>query len=199
MFYKTKIKSHIRVHPTLFDKPIKEAVLTEIKKQYEGYISKDIGIVVAISDVNDIGDGIIIPGDGALHYEAQFELYNYKPEMQEIVLGQVKDIADFGAFLTMGPIEGMIHVSQSMDDFVSFSKEKILTGKDTKRVLKIGDKCKARIIAVSFKDETNPKIGLTMRQPQLGKLEWAEEDAERKKAKAEATATKEKEKPAKKK
>jgi len=46
----------------------------------------------------------------------------------------------------------MIHVSQTMDDFVSFSKEKTLAGKESKKTLKINDICRARIIAVSFKD-----------------------------------------------
>ena len=41
----------------------------------------------------------------------------------------------------------------------------------------------ARIVAISYKGEA-PKIGLTMRQPGLGKLEWVQE--EKKKAKAEA-------------
>ena len=59
-----------------------------------------------------------------------------------------------------------------MDDFVSFAKDKTLSGRDSKRSLKVGDTCRARVIAVSFKDVTNPKIGLTMRQPGLGKLEW---------------------------
>ena len=63
-----------------------------------------------------------------------------------------------------------------MNDFVSFSKDKALQGKDTKRVLKVGDKCYGRVVAVSFKDITNPKIGLTMRQPGLGKFEWVSED-----------------------
>jgi DNA-directed RNA polymerase subunit E' len=66
-----------------------------------------------------------------------------------------------------------------MDDFVSFSKEKVLSGKDSKRVLKVGDRCRARIIAISFRDVTNPKLGLTMRQESLGKLEWIEEEKEK--------------------
>ena len=70
----------------------------------------------------------------------------------------------------------MIHISQTMDDFVSFSKEKALTGKESKRALKVGDVCRARIIAISFKDPINPKIGLTMRQQGLGKVEWIKED-----------------------
>ena len=77
----------------------------------------------------------------------------------------------------MGPTDGMIHISQTMDDFVSFAKDKVLTGKESKRALKVGDKCRARIIAVSIKDPTNPKLGLTMRQAGLGKLEWVEEDS----------------------
>ncbi len=75
----------------------------------------------------------------------------------------------------------MIHISQTMDDFVSFNKEKTLAGKESKKVLKIGDKCRARIIATSYKDPTNPKLGLTMRQTGLGKLEWIEEKLEQKK------------------
>ena len=99
--------------------------------------------------------------------------------MQEIIVGKVKDILDFGAFLTMGPIEGMIHLGQAMDDFVTFSKEKVLQGRDSKRALKVGDLCRARITQISFKDLANPKIGLTMRQVGLGKLEWIPEDIAR--------------------
>jgi DNA-directed RNA polymerase subunit E' len=66
-----------------------------------------------------------------------------------------------------------------MDDFVSFSKDKILAGKETKKVLKVGDSCRARIIAISFKDPMNPKLGLTMRQPGLGRLDWIKEEKEK--------------------
>ncbi|MCB9361910.1 DNA-directed RNA polymerase [Candidatus Woesearchaeota archaeon] len=176
MFYKTVIKDHIRVPPNLFDKEVEEAILKKIKEKYSGYIDKDVGIVVEVLKLNDVGRGVIIPGDGAPHYEVEFELIAFKPELQEIVYGRIKDIADFGAFITIGPIEGMIHISQTIDDFVSFAKDKTLSGKETKRVLKVGDLCRARIIAASFKDATNPKIGLTMRQPGLGRLDWADED-----------------------
>ena len=176
MFYKTEVKDHIRVSPELFDLSREESIEKCIKKKYEGYISEDLGIVIDLYKINEIGEGIIIPGDGASYYETKFELFTFKPEMQEVVLGKIKDIADFGAFMTIGPIEGMIHISQTMDDFVSFSKDKVLVGKESKRTLKVGDKCKARLIAVSFKDLSNPKLGLTMRQANLGKVEWIEED-----------------------
>lgn len=177
MFYVTSIKDHIRVPPNLFDLPLEEAILTRIKKKYEGFISKDLGIVIDVSDVKEINEGVVLPGDGASFYETSFELITFKPESQEVVYGRITDIADFGAFISIGAIDGMIHISQTMDDFVSFGKDKVLLGKESKRSLKVGDKCRARIIAISFKDAANPKLGLTMRQQGLGKLDWAAEEA----------------------
>jgi len=175
MYYEMKLKDHIRVPPKLFGENTKSALIQQIKKKYDGFISQDLGIVIDVVDVDEIGEGIIVPGDGASYFDTQFKIITFKPELQEVITGKIKDLADFGAFITLGPIEGMIHISQTMDDFVSFSKDKVLQGKESNRSLKVGDECKARIIAVSYKDITNPKIGLTMRQQGLGKLEWMKE------------------------
>lgn len=194
MFYKSEIKDYIRVPPRYFDLPREEAIIKCIKSEYEGYISQDLGIVIDVSEIKDIREGIIIPGDGASYYETVFDILTFKPELQEVVLGRVKDITDFGAFMSIGPTEGMIHISQTMNDFVSFAKDKTLTGKETKHILKVGDKCKARIVAVSFKDPTNPKLGLTMRQPFLGRFDWIEEESRPKETKGKKEAKEEKKK-----
>jgi DNA-directed RNA polymerase subunit E' len=171
MFYKIKVKDHIRVPPSMFNMTKKEAVLSNIKSSYENYVSKELGFVLSVIDVEEVQEGVIVPGDGAGFYEAKFEVLTYKPELNELVFGKIRDITDFGAFIDIGGVEGMVHISQSMDDFVSFSKEKVLQGKKSGQTVKVGDKCKARIIAVSYKDLNNPKIGLTMRQEGLGKVE----------------------------
>src|SRR3989338_5832222 len=193
MFYKTELKDHIRVPPNLFNLPLEEAVIKRIKAKYSGFISKDIGIVIDVAGMKEIGEGIIIPGDGAAYYDVAFDLLTFKPEMQEVVAGKIKDIAEFGAFINIGPIDCMIHISQTMDDFVSFSKDKTLLGKESKRSLKVNDICRARIIAVSFKDVLNPKLGLTMRQQGLGRLDWIKEDQEKaaKSGKSEASGKEE--------
>ncbi len=176
MFYKVLVKDHIRVSPALFDKELLDAVANEARTKYTGFISKELGIVIDVIGVTEIGDGIIIPGDGAPYYVATFELLVFEPENQEVLPGKIKDIADFGAFITMGPIDGMVHISQTMNDFVSYSKEKVLMGKEGSRTLHVGDKCVAKIIAISYKDAQNPKFGLTMRSEGLGKEDWIEPD-----------------------
>jgi DNA-directed RNA polymerase subunit E' len=187
MFYKLKLKDHIRVPPKLFGESVEKSVTTAIKKTYNNFISKDLGIIIDVLKIDKIYDGTIIAGDGAAYYETEFELLSFKPELHEVLMGRVRDITDFGVFMSIGPIDGMIHISQAMDDFVSFSKDKVLSGKESKRSLKVGDICKSKVIAVSFKDPANPKIGLTMRQPTLGRLDWIKEEFQQKKTKTKSS------------
>ena len=189
MFYEVLVTDHVRVEPNKFGMDTDEAVRTQLEESYSGFQDKDIGTVVAVLDVTEVKEGIIIPGDGAAYYESTFKLIVFRPELQELVYGTIEEITNFGAFISMGPLRGMIHISQTMDDFVSFSDSGVLTGKDGKKNLVQGDKCIARIVAISYKGE-EPKIGLTMRQPGLGKLEWvkAEKDKSDKEAKQTAAA-----------
>ncbi len=188
MFYLTEVEDHIRVDPKLFGLPTAEAVEQQLHKTYEDYYDKELGKVVEVIEVMNVGEGVIIPGDGAAYYNSTFKLLIWKPELQEIIFGAISEITDFGAFIDMGAMRGMIHISQTMDDYVSFSKTGSLLGKASKRNLKQGDLCLARIVALSFKGD-RPKIGLTMRQPGLGKLDWIKED-EIKKQKEEQKAAK---------
>ncbi len=175
MFYLIEIEDYVRVEPKLFGLATKEAVDKQLKETYADYFNRDIGKVLGVIEVLSVGDGIIIPGDGAAYYNSRFRLLVWRPELQELVYGVIEEIANFGAFINMGIMQGMIHISQTMEDYVSFSKSGTLIGKSGKRSLHKGDECLARIVAISLKGN-DPKIGLTMRQPGLGKLEWIKEE-----------------------
>ncbi|MBI3623742.1 DNA-directed RNA polymerase [Candidatus Pacearchaeota archaeon] len=187
MFYITEVEDHIRVEPRLFGLPTMEAVDKQLREQYKDYYDEELGKVVSVIDVQEIGEGVIIPGDGAAYYKSQFKLLTWKPELQELVHGEIAEITNFGAFINMGVMKGMIHIGQTMDDYVSFSKSNTLLGKASKRVLKSGDLCIARVVAISHKGD-EPKIGLTMRQPGLGKIEWIKEDQVKKEREAKKMA-----------
>jgi DNA-directed RNA polymerase subunit E' len=184
MFYLTEVEDYVRVEPKLFGLPTVEAVDQQLRDIYSNYYDKELGRSVAVIEVLEVGEGVIIPGDGATYYNSKFKLLVWKPDLQEIVYGEIAEITKFGAFIDMGVMRGMIHISQTMDDFVSFSKSNLLSGKMSKRNLKQGDTCMARIVAISHKGD-DPKIGLTMRQPGLGKLEWIKEDSQKKEKETE--------------
>lgn len=183
MFYVVDVEDYVRVEPKLFGLDTKTAVEEQLQNTYANYHDEEIGEVVGVISVGNVGEGIIIPGDGAAYYNAEFQLIAWKPEMNELVYGTIAEVTNFGAFINLGAMQGMIHISQTMEDFVSFSSSNVLTGKSTKRVLKKGDNCIARIVAISYKGD-QPKIGLTMRQPGLGKIEWIDEEKKKEKAAA---------------
>jgi len=173
----------VRVDPELFALEVKTALAKQLELTYANFLDKDMGAVIAVLEIGKIGEGIIVPGDGAAYYEATFKLLVYKPELQELAFCRIEEITNFGAFMNLGILKGMMHISQAMEDYVNFNKTNALTGKNSKRSLKKGDLCLARVIAISFKSG-EPKIGLTMRQPGLGKLEWINDDKRRAKLKA---------------
>ena len=189
MFYIIEVEDYVRVAPKLFGLPTIDAISNQLKDSYTDEYYRELGKVISVVEILEVGEGVIIPGDGAAYYKSRFRLLVWKPELQELVYGVVSEITNFGAFIDMGSMKGMIHVGQTMDDYVSLNiKTGSLLGKSSKRSLKQGDLCLARVVSVSHKAD-EPKIGLTMRQPGLGKLEWLKED-KLKKQKDDAKALK---------
>lgn len=176
MYRIVSLEDKIRVPPTKLNMDVEKAVKESIADQMEGVLDPRIGIVLSVTAINSVGEGKIFAGDPGVFYLTNFDVLAYKPELQELALGEVIDNTEFGSFVRIGPMDGLIHISQLMDDFVSYdSKNSTFLGKESKRTLKEKDLVRTRIIAVSFGKEDN-KIGLTMRQSGLGVLSWIEDE-----------------------
>lgn len=181
MFKILTIKHEIGVPPTKFDLELNEAVKESLQEQVEGKMHPDIGVFLSVTDVISVGEGKIIPEDGAIYYPVEFKILIYRPEINEIVIGEVVDVTEFGAFTRVGPLDALIHVSQIMDDKISYdAKNSIFVGKRTGYKLKEGDLVKARVVGVSL-GKGRSKISLTMRQPLLGALDWLSKEKSKKK------------------
>jgi DNA-directed RNA polymerase subunit E' len=96
-------------------------------------------------------------------------------------------VVNFGAFVGIGPVDGLLHVSQISNEYLAFDEEnQRLASRDSNDALGVGDAVRTRIVTKSV-DERNPrdsKIGLTAKQPGLGKHEWLEDDRRRREAQA---------------
>lgn len=190
----------IRIPPETFGNPLESVGHQQVKAKYEGVVDEELGYVIAVIDVKVSPTGKIIPGDGATYHKVTFSLLTFFPKIQEIVEGEVVEVADFGAFVRIGPIDALLHVSQLMDDFISYDeKQGVLLGKETRRRLASGDQVRVRITAVSLgRAGSSGKIGVTARQPYLGKLEWIEIDQQKQKEQAEKRSSEREEKGGKK-
>lgn len=181
MYTITRIEDTIRILPDKFGEDLDEVIKNSVQKTFEGTVRKDYGIIVAVQNIQPIGDGIVIHGDGAMYQKVAFDALTFMPNLQEVVNGIVCEIVEFGAFCHIGPIDALIHMSQIMNDYVQVDSEnEIITGKEKKKTLRVGDSIRARIVSVSLNELSarESKIGLTMRQPALGAHEWIYKDEE---------------------
>lgn len=181
MFKIFTVRDEVRVPPTKFGMEMNEATKQSLQEQIEGKLDPDIGVFLAVTDILHVGEGKILPEDGAIYYPVEFKVLVYSPEMNEIVLGEVVDVTEFGAFTRVGPIDALIHVSQVMDDKVSYNaKSAVFIGKKTGYKLEEGDLVRGRVVGVSLGKGGRSKVALTMRQPCLGSLDWIERDKKKK-------------------
>lgn len=182
MFKLITLQDTIRIPPETFGSPLEQVGRDQVKTKYEGIVDEELGYVIAVTGVEVSPTGKIIPGDGATYHRVTFSLLTFYPIIQEVVEGDVVEIADFGAFVRIGPVDALLHVSQLIDDYMSYDeKQGVLLGKETKRKLTNGDQLRVRITAVSLgRAGSSGKIGVTARQPFLGKLDWLKLDSAKK-------------------
>ena len=175
MYKNMKLSGIVRISPDQMGNPLLESVEKALREKYEARVDKTLGVIVAVLGVDEVGEGRILAGDGAVYYDVSFNAIVFNPVMQEIVEGEVVEIVKFGAFVGIGPFDGLLHVSQITNEYISHDEKNArLVSKESNKSLSEGDKVRARIIAVSMneKEPRESKIGLTMRQTGLGKLEW---------------------------
>jgi DNA-directed RNA polymerase subunit E' len=172
----------VRIPPEKFGSPLEQVAAEVLRTSYEGVVMREFGAVLAVLNVQVSNVGKILPGNGAIYHKTSFDLLVYTPLIQEVVEGEIVEVTDFGVFVRIGPMDGLVHVSQIINDFITYDEKRgALIGKETQRVLEKGVSVRSRIITVSLSGgaSRSSKIGMTMRQPFLGVLSWIEEDVKR--------------------
>lgn len=181
MYWLAEIEDTVRIPPDELSEDPDEVVQELVWRTFEGRLSKERGFLVMATDVERLGPGRVIHGDGGVYQRVRFKALTFKPEVSELVEGKVCEVAEFGAFLRFGPLDGLLHMSQILNDYLNVDMgNQRLVGKESDRTLGVGDKVRARLVTVSL-NESSPResrIGLTMRQDGLGKFEWLEEEIE---------------------
>ncbi len=174
MYYVHSIEDTISISPSYFGQDITKTALEVLRTKYERTLDKSLGIIITVFNVSDISDGFIMPGDPSTHHQVKFDALVFSLGIDEIVVGEVSELADFGCFVRLGPIDGLVHLSQITSDFITYDKKNsAFVSRNTGKSLKKGDMVYAKVSSISMKGGIkDAKIALTMRPDGLGKPEW---------------------------
>jgi DNA-directed RNA polymerase subunit E' len=201
MYHKLMLEDKVRVPPQRLGENLEKVILDVLQEQLEGSIDKEIGIFICVTKVTDVGEGELVPGDGGVYYDVKFEALVLRLALQEVIEGVVVETTSFGAFVSLGPIDAMLHVSQISDEYINYDEKNArLICQESKRFIGVGDVVRVRVVTLSLneREPRDSKIGLTMRQAGLGTALWLEEEIEKEKEKSGQASGSGKEKPAEK-
>ncbi len=168
-----RVRDVVRIPPEKFHKPLNIAAWEELRNNYEGMVTKNMGIIVTVFDVNVEPEGRIIPGDGATYHVAEFNMLVFYPFLKEVVEGEVNTILNHGLFVDLGASDGFVYINQIADERIEYDPTRpAMILRESKRMIEKGDWVRARVYNVAPMPGKGLRVQLTMRQPFMGKVEW---------------------------
>ncbi len=171
MFRIISIEDIIRVPPDRFGEDLTIIAYDQLRGKYIGRVDPNLGFIIEVWRVNVSPEGVILPGDGATYHRVTADLLTYYPLRSEVVEGVIVDVKKIGIFVNIGPIDALVHISQIADDKMIYDElNGIMKGEETKVIFKRGDIVRGKIVNVSMAPPAHIKVGMTMRQPTLGKV-----------------------------
>ncbi|MDP8002636.1 MAG: DNA-directed RNA polymerase [Caldisphaera sp.] len=185
MYVEYTLHEWVGVSPDIaFTENLQKAVLETLRSELEGQADPDLGIVIAVLDAGIEGDGILLPEDPDIYFPVKYTLMAFEPLQLEVDKGIVRDAREFGLFINLGPIDGFVHRSQIIDEDVEYLPERRgFKGKESGTIIEAGDIVKVRVTQISKASKKSAlfRLGLTMRQPYLGKENLDEKEKQEKK------------------
>ncbi|PWN88533.1 putative DNA-directed RNA polymerase II chain Rpb7 [Acaromyces ingoldii] len=105
MFFLKKLEHKIQLHPSYFGPSLDAYLRKQLKAEVEGTCTGNIGYIVKVMYIHDIGSGTILPGgEGKAEFNSKYTAIVMKPFKGEVVDALVTNVNKMGFFASVGPL-----------------------------------------------------------------------------------------------
>ncbi|XP_017789513.1 PREDICTED: DNA-directed RNA polymerase II subunit RPB7 isoform X2 [Habropoda laboriosa] len=119
MFYHISLEHEILLHPRYFGPQLLDTVKQKLYTEVEGTCTGKYGFVVAVTTIDNIGAGIIQPGQGFVVYPVKYKAIVFRPFKGEVLDAIVTQVNKVGMFAEIGPLSCFIsHHSIPADIYI---------------------------------------------------------------------------------
>jgi len=102
MFVISKMNSIVRIEPKHFNRELPDALSDVLNAKLANKVLKDVGLVISLFDIIEIGESHVIAGDGASHTKVTFRVLVFRPFIEEVLTGRIKSSTKEGVTLNLG-------------------------------------------------------------------------------------------------
>lgn len=176
MFTLARVEDTIRLDPSVLDYlgPQHSALHQEINRKYANRILPDVGLCVALYDVQRASDGMLQPGDGGVFVKCKFRLLVFSPFDGEILVGWISSCTSEGINVRMEFFDD-IHIPKSMlfdgCEFVAKEQAWVWKTSDYELFLDTNEKIRFRVEGRYFKKNGLQIIG-SCQVDGMGLISW---------------------------
>uniref|UniRef100_A0A1B0GJX1 DNA-directed RNA polymerase II subunit RPB7 n=2 Tax=Lutzomyia longipalpis TaxID=7200 RepID=A0A1B0GJX1_LUTLO len=148
MFYHISLEHEILLHPRYFGPQLLETVKQKLYTEVEGTCTGKYGFVIAVTTIDNIGSGIIQPGQGFVVYPVKYKAIVFRPFKGEVLDAVVTQVNKVGMFAEIGPLSCFIsHHSIPADmQFCPNGNPPCYKSKDEDVVIAAEDKIRLKIV-----------------------------------------------------
>ncbi|XP_026465344.1 DNA-directed RNA polymerase III subunit RPC8-like isoform X2 [Ctenocephalides felis] len=169
MFVLSEFKDVVRITSDLFHLPFKDAIIDELNSKLANKVVLNVGLCIALYDIIEIKDSVILPGDGSSYTEVRFRYIVFRPFIDELIIGKIKSCSSDGVIGFFDDIiiqpKDLQHKSRFDEIEQAWIWEYDLGDGTTHDLyMDIGEKIRFRVTSEIFQ-ETSPDIGPPTGQP----------------------------------
>src|SRR6058998_688921 len=96
MYMKVQREDVVRIPPERLGEDIDGLARELTRSTLEGKVGADRTLTLIASNIERVGEGRIVHGDGAVYQSVKYDAVVFVPQLQEIVDGVVVEILKFG-------------------------------------------------------------------------------------------------------
>ncbi|KAL1129287.1 hypothetical protein AAG570_013816 [Ranatra chinensis] len=102
MFVLAEFKDVIRTPPSDFNVSLKTSITQYLNNALANKVVTNVGLCIALFDIECMDDSYIFPGDGAAHTKVEFRFVVFRPFIEELIVGKIKNCSKEGVHVTLG-------------------------------------------------------------------------------------------------
>ncbi|XP_046439644.1 DNA-directed RNA polymerase III subunit RPC8-like [Daphnia pulex] len=161
MFVLALVKQTVRVPSEKFNRDIDQAISEELNLKFANKVVLDVGLCIALWDIIKRGESFILPGDGGHHTKVEFRYVVFRPFMEQILVGRIKNCDKESVQVSLGFFEDIFISSENLQKNSRFDETEHLwiweyQTEDGKHDLFMdtGEEIRFKVVAEYFIDTT---------------------------------------------
>lgn len=139
--------------------PIEEVLAEELNRRFANKVVLNVGLVICLHDIVDVGESHIFNGDGAIHTRCIYRMVVFRPQIGEILCGTLRSSSKEGLNISLGFFDSILIPPEQFNEPSQFNEiDQTWTwefqdkGRSHALLLEIGEQVRFRVHGEEFVD-----------------------------------------------